>query len=164
LCVLLEAGTNHFGLIFSLTMCRQEHLRAEYAVKVKLFFLTCAILILVATVDWRLDVARCAANPSARSKQGCVNEGADRRWGAPVVCWLQRQLSWKSENRPKLFRIGPLRRTHIQFGWPPYVVYNKPRHDGRWQVFRLGFRYDRNWHGYIFPTAAWKPMGAALEY
>jgi hypothetical protein len=61
-------------------------------------------------------------------------------------------------------RIGPKRRAHIAFAWPPYVVYNVPQSDGRWRVFRVGFRYDRNWRGYIFPTAAWKYMDSALEY
>lgn len=31
-------------------------------------------------------------------------------------------------------------------------------------MFRVGFRYDRNWHGYIFPTAAWKVVATPLEY
>lgn len=98
------------------------------------------------------------------SGQGCVNQGSDLRIAAPVVCWTQRRLSWKSEHEPNFVLIGRPERTHIGLAWPPYLVYNSPDGDGHWRMFRVGFRYDRNWHGYIFPTAAWKRIANPLRY
>ena len=37
---------------------------------------------------------------AAPADQGCVNQGSDRREFAPVVCWLQQQMSWKSDHEP----------------------------------------------------------------
>ncbi len=96
--------------------------------------------------------------------QGCVNQGSDHRIAASVVCGMQRKLSWKSEHLPHVFRIGSARRTHVEFAWPPYVVVNKTERRGRWLMFRMGFRYDRTWHGYIFPTAALKSLDHSLQY
>lgn len=96
--------------------------------------------------------------------QGCVNQGNDRRLGAPVVCWAQRHLSWKSEREPAFVLIGRPERTSIGVAWPPYFVYNSPDGSGHWRMFRFGFRYDRNWRGYIFPTAAWKRISNPLRY
>lgn len=96
--------------------------------------------------------------------QGCVNQGKDRRVFAPAICWAQRHLSWKSRHRPHFFRLGKAARTSVAVAWPPYVVYNSPKRKGQWRMFRIGFRYDRNWHGYIFPTAAWKIVNSPLEY
>lgn len=129
--------------------------------KRKSLLLVCGAVLMAGIGGLQLTLARgCPAGVN----QGCVNQGADCRYAGTVVCWLQRRLSWKSEDRPRMVRIGPKRRTHLAFAWPPYVVYNSPRPNGRWRVFRLGFRYDRTWRGYIFPTAAWKYMDAALEY
>lgn len=100
-------------------------------------------------------------NPSS---QGCVNQGGDRRWGAPVICWAQRHLSWKSVHRPHFLLIGREQGTSLGLAWPPYLVYNSPDGDGRWRLFRIGFRYDRNWRGYIFPTMAWKRVSNPLRY
>ena len=95
--------------------------------------------------------------------QGCINEGHDDRLLGHIVCWLQRNLSWKSVSRPywlvKIERPG-----YVVFGiaWPPYVVVQRSR-DLKYRLFRLGFRYDVNWGGYIFPTAAWKTTERPLE-
>jgi hypothetical protein len=102
--------------------------------------------------------------PNGRIDQGCVNQGRDRRIAAPIVCGLQRKLSWKSEHAPKLFRIGSRFRTHAEVAWPPYLVINSPDGQGHWRMFRIGFRYDRTWHGYIFPTAACKGIDHPLQY
>lgn len=99
-----------------------------------------------------------------RVDQGCVNQGSDRRLVAPLVCGLQRQLSWKSENTPHLFRIGSRGRTHMEIAWPPYLVVNSFHGPGRWHMFRMGIRYDRTWRGYIFPTAAFKSLDHPVQY
>ncbi len=95
---------------------------------------------------------------------GCVNEGKDARKFPRVVCWLQRHLSWKSNHEPSFIMFGPPDRTHVGVGWPPYLVVNWPGRHGRWSMFRIGFRYDRNWHGYIFPTMALKHVRGPLRY
>jgi hypothetical protein len=96
--------------------------------------------------------------------QGCVNQGQDRRIGATVVCWAQRRLSWKSDDVPEFMLIGNAQRTNLGLAWPPYLVYNSPDGSGHWRMFRIGFRYDRNWRGYIFPTVAWKRLSNPLQY
>jgi hypothetical protein len=73
---------------------------------------------------------------------------------APVVCWLQRQLSWKWEREPGL----------VGLAWPPYVLYDSADGSGHWRMIRAGLRYDRKWHGYIFPTAACKCVSKPLLY
>jgi hypothetical protein len=103
-------------------------------------------------------------SPNGRADQGCVNQGSDLRLAAPLVCGLQRELSWKSENPPHLFRVGNRRRTHIEIAWPPYMVFNSPNARGEWRMFRVGVRYDRTWRGYIFPTAAFKVIDHPLQY
>jgi len=95
--------------------------------------------------------------------QGCVNQGSDVRVGGSVVCWAQRHLSWKSEREPHFLLIGREDGTSLGLAWPRYAVYNSPS-GGGWRMFRVGFRYDRTWHGYIFPTAAWKIVSSRLMY
>jgi hypothetical protein len=102
--------------------------------------------------------------PTTRIDQGCINQGNDRRLAAPFVCWAQRHLSWKSEREPRLLLIGKPQQTHMGLAWPPYLVFNCPNRGGNWRVFRVGFRYDREWGGYIFPTAAWKCLPYPLRY
>lgn len=101
---------------------------------------------------------------ATRLDQGCVNQGSDSRVGAPVVCWAQRHLSWKSDHQPPFLLIGRTEGTSVGLAWPPYLVYNSPDRSGRWRMFRIGFRYDRDWRGYIFPTAAWKRVSNPLRY
>jgi len=96
--------------------------------------------------------------------QGCVNQGSDPRVAATVVCWAQRHMSWKSEHEPHFVLVGNPERTNIGLAWPPYLVYNSPDGSGRWRMFRIGFRYDQNWRGYIFPTVAWKRVSRPLRY
>jgi hypothetical protein len=102
--------------------------------------------------------------PATRLDQGCVNQGNDRRLAAPIVCWLQRHLSWKSEQEPQLAFVGHPPARFLAAGWPPYLVYNSPDSCGHFRVFRVGFRYDRKWRGYIFPTLAWKCLEKPLVY
>jgi hypothetical protein len=96
--------------------------------------------------------------------QGCVNQGSDRREFAPVVCWMQRHMSWKSEHEPHFALIGKPDGTNLGLAWPPYTVFNLSDGDGHWRMFRLGFRYDRTWRGYIFPTMAAKRISQPLRY
>lgn len=96
--------------------------------------------------------------------QGCVNQGNDRREFAPVVCWLQRGMSWKSEHEPHFVSIGRPDGTNLGLAWPPYIVFNLPDGKGHWRMFRIGFRYDRTWRGYIFPTVAAKNLSYPLCY
>lgn len=98
------------------------------------------------------------------SDQGCINQGQDRRMAATVICWAQRHLSWKSEKEPHFVLIGSTKGTNIGLAWPPYLIINSFDGSGHWLMFRIGFRYDRNWHGYIFPTVAWKRLPNPLRY
>lgn len=103
--------------------------------------------------------------PSAKPvDQGCVNQGNDRREFAPVVCWLQQKMSWKSDHEPHFALIGKSNGTSLGFAWPPYAVFNLSEGNGHWFMFRLGFRYDRTWRGYIFPTIAAKRISQPLRY
>jgi hypothetical protein len=103
--------------------------------------------------------------PSATQvDQGCVNQGNDRREFAPVICWLQRQMSWKSEHEPHFVLVGRPDGTNLGLAWPPYIIFNSPDGNGHWRMFRMGFRYDRMWRGYIFPTVAAKHLSHSLSY
>jgi hypothetical protein len=101
---------------------------------------------------------------AAATQQGCVNQGSDRRIAATAICWAQRRLSWNSGHMPRFLLIGNSEGTSIGLAWPPYLVFNSPEGDGQWYMFRVGFRYDRNWRGYIFPTIAWKVVSKPLRY
>jgi hypothetical protein len=101
---------------------------------------------------------------AAPSDQGCVNQGSDRRECATVICWLQRQLSRKSEHEPHFVLIGNPQGTNLGLAWPPYLVFNTPTGANHWNMFRIGFRYDRTWRGYIFPAIAAKRVSQPLRY
>jgi hypothetical protein len=93
--------------------------------------------------------------------QGCPGEGLDTRAWGWLICPLQQLLSWRTAKAPKTFkRFWPA----IAVCWPPYVVVNLKRSDGRWRMFRAGFRFDRTWKGYIFPSAAFKIVDQPLLY
>lgn len=96
--------------------------------------------------------------------QGCINQGNDCRVFGTVICWSQRHMSWKSEHQPHLVVLGSVDRTHLGLAWPPYLVFNSPNGSGNWRMFRIGFRYDRAWRGYIFPTIAAKNLPKPLRY
>jgi hypothetical protein len=91
---------------------------------------------------------------------GCVNAADDPRidpYG--IICSLQRRCSYKSVREPKLH-------TYRNWAWgvsPPYFVSNRKLKRG-WRVARIGWRYDRNWHGYIGPSGAWKVVAEPLMY
>jgi hypothetical protein len=96
--------------------------------------------------------------------QGCVNQGGDCRKYALVICWMQRHVSWKSEHEPHMFVLGREDRTHLGVARPPYIAINSRDGSGSWRMFRIGFRYDRNWRGYIFPSIALKRVATPLRY
>jgi len=96
--------------------------------------------------------------------QGCINQGEDCRKFAIIVCFLQRHLSWNSGHEPHFLTVGPPDQTQVAVAWPPYFVFNTHRENGRWLMFRIGFRYDCNWHGYIFPSLALKTVNRPLLY
>jgi len=98
------------------------------------------------------------------ANEGCINQGTDCREFSTVICWAQRHLSWKSEHPPHFLLLGKPKGTSLGLAWPPYVVFNSPDGTGRWRMFRIGFRYDRTWRGYIFPTVAAKYLPKPLRY
>jgi len=104
------------------------------------------------------------AKPTTSSAQGCVNEGNDRRMAGTAICWAQQRLSWKSESEPRFVLLGSAERTSVGLAWPPYFVFNSPDGSGHWRMFHIGFRYDRAWRGYIFPTVALKVLPSPLRY
>jgi len=125
-----------------------------------------AALVLAGTLSYIVRPHGCTlyVPPATRVDQGCINQGNDRRLAAPLICWAQRRLSWKSNREPHFFALGKPQRTHLGLAWPPYLVFNSPDGVGHWRVFYLGFRYDRYWRGYIFPTLAWKCVAEPLLY
>lgn len=109
-------------------------------------------------------IRKADTSSTSPADQGCVNQGNDRRECAPVICWLQRQMSWKSEHEPHFLLIGNPQGTNLGLAWPPYLVFNMPDGANHWRMFRIGFRYDRTWQGYIFPTIAAKRLPQPLRY
>ena len=74
---------------------------------------------------------------------------------------MQRACSWQDVKPPRTWKkYWPT----LALAWPPYIVVNKKRRDGRWRMFRAGFRFDRTWKGYIFPSAAFKIVDQPLLY
>ena len=114
---------------------------------------------------WRSwQTCRIIESTGAQVNQGCINQGRDCREFATVICWLQRQFSWKSQHEPPFALLGSPAATNLGLAWPPYLVFNWPDGKGRWRVFRVGFRYDRTWRGYIFPTIALEHRDQPLRY
>ena len=101
--------------------------------------------------------------------QGCPGEGKDNRTLGWLICPLQRLLSRKSDKQPRLLTttVGITNETPVIQAaaglWPPYFVVNIGR-PLWWRMFRLGWRYDKNWKGYIGPSAAWKKLTSPLTY
>jgi hypothetical protein len=92
---------------------------------------------------------------------GCVNAGSDPRIDPfGMICALQRRYSYRSSREPRLH-------THSTWAWgthPFYFVYNRKQAEGNWLLIRLGWRYDRTWHGFIGPGFAWKEVPQPLLY
>lgn len=86
---------------------------------------------------------------------GCINEGPDKRFLHWLICPLQNLCSWKSQSLPK-WVVEYLPTFGLAF--PPYLVIQKYN----W-LFRIGWRYDVNWQGYIFPTVAFKRNTDIME-
>lgn len=125
--------------------------------------LVAMILIAVALAPSQ-DIPKVNLPSATPADQGCVNQGNDRREFAPVVCWLQQHMSWKSEHEPHFALVGRPDGTNLGLAWPPYLVFNMRDGNDHWRMFRIGFRYDRTWRGYIFPTIAAKRISRPLRY
>jgi hypothetical protein len=99
-------------------------------------------------------------NPVAGG-HGCVNAATDTRidpYG--IICSLQQRYSYKSNQKPTLH-------VHRTWAWglsPPYFVCNRKLKRGGWRLTRVGWRYDRSWHGYIGPSGAWKCVSEPLLF
>src|SRR6266704_3352341 len=102
-----------------------------------------------------------AATLGFSAGQGCPNEGPDRRALGKIGCKLQRVLSFHSTHLPKwlLAKHGDDGGVRIGFAFPPYFISQTQNDDGTWNSVRFGWRYDVNWMGYLFPTAAIKRHG-----
>ncbi len=87
-----------------------------------------------------------------------VNRGPDERvadkvpilrWLAP---WLQQTLSYHSTTPPKVKALwrekkgGP---GHVAVCQPPFFTMAVPKSNGSYFTFRIGWRWDLNWPGYI---------------
>jgi hypothetical protein len=131
----------------------------------RLALLSCSLLLVLAVhAVFSGRPCRLYVPPKTRVDQGCIHQGNDRRLAAPLVCWLQRQLSWKSQHEPRVLAWGNQQARFLAVAWPPYVVYDSADGSGHWRMYRAGFRYDRKWQGYIFPTAACKCLAKPLLY
>jgi hypothetical protein len=117
------------------------------------------IAVMVATVLFHGAIRRSFAG--VPGGHGCVNAGSDLRIDPlGLICALQRRYSYQSSCEPKLH-------AHPTWAWgghPFYFVYNRKMADGHWLLIRLGWRYDRNWRGYIGPSFAWKEIPQPLLY
>lgn len=108
--------------------------------------------------------------------QGCPGEGKDSRILGWLICPLQRFCSWKSDVEPTLHTLtigvqnahwpDSIQQIQAAVGfWPPYIVVNvKQYHQLGWRMFRLGWRYDKQWKGYIGPAGAFKKVLWPLLY
>src|SRR3989304_1599027 len=89
----------------------------------------------------------------------CVNEGDDPRLFRGLTCSLQRIFSYKDPVPPVLDRreLAPgvtLYSNDRPRQW--YRVIIVKLSGGKFYHLRVGFRYDVNWGGYIFPSIAAK--------
>ena len=82
----------------------------------------------------------------------CPGQGTDHHWG--WTCQLQWLLSFHSTTEP----------ASILLCFPPFIAVNVPLPRGKRLVLRAGFRYDKNWEGYIFPEAAAKRTDHVILY
>lgn len=97
-------------------------------------------------------LACAAVAPTARDY---VNRGTDPRIleTIPLIgSWskgLQNALSFRSTNPPHAVGVPLKRRGHIAVSWPLFVTVAKAKANGRFWTFRIGWRWDGNWPGYI---------------
>ena len=85
---------------------------------------------------------------------GCPGAGKDQRILPRLTCWLQRHLSFKSGTEP----------FSILICFPPFIAINIPIGKGRYAMVRAGFRFDRNWKGFLFPESAAKISDHVIFY
>jgi hypothetical protein len=93
---------------------------------------------------------------STTSAGGFVNEGEDWRWDPfGLFSRIQRAASFHSDVEPFSILICVV---------PPMVAVNIPLLRGKYLVLRVGFRYDGNWKGYIFPEGVIKVLDHTIFY
>lgn len=100
----------------------------------------------------------CMSLSAQATGQGCPNEGPDTRTFGKIGCALQRVFSFHSTKPPKWILARHGSAGDVQFGiaFPPYLILQCESKDHLWSLARAGWRFDTNWPGYIFPTAALK--------
>jgi hypothetical protein len=86
--------------------------------------------------------------------QGCPGEGSDTRTFGRWGCSIQRALSFHSDTEP----------LSVLVCFPPFIAVNIPMFDGTYLILRAGFRYDKNWKGYLFPESAAKRKAQTIFY
>jgi len=98
----------------------------------------------------------------------CPNEGTDPRITRYWTCNLQNSLSTKSTWEPLGIMIGfpPFLAINIPLlGMTEYLSKRKNKPLKPWYLmFRIGWRYDKFWPGYIFPEVALKIMQSTVYY
>ena len=71
-----------------------------------------------------------------------INRGTDPRIIGPWAGWVQQKLSFRA----------PMEPVHVLVAFPPYLSVAIPyRWKGVWfyATLRAGWRYDKNWRGYV---------------
>ena len=95
----------------------------------------------------------CAA--IAPTTRDYVNRGTDPRIlehvpvVGPLSKGLQNMLSFRSANPPQAVGVPLKRRGHIAVCWPPFFTVATAKANGRYWTFRIGWRWDSNWPGYV---------------
>jgi hypothetical protein len=78
-----------------------------------------------------------------------VNRGSDARILGPIGGWIQSKLSFHSGTPPNVLKLPLPKNGHLAVTWPPFLSIFVPYGD-RFASFRLGWRHDYAWRGYIF--------------
>lgn len=90
-------------------------------------------------------------------KDHYVNRGTDARILGPWAGWVQSKLSFKAQPEP----------ASIMVGFPPYISIAIPypwKGEWRYATLRAGWRFDKNWRGYIFDVIIKLRMTQVVHY
>lgn len=88
--------------------------------------------------------------------KGFVNAGDDMRWNPfGIPGWIQGKLSFHSKIEPPSLLLCL---------FPPMFAMNLPIWKNRYLLIRFGWRYDRNYLGFIFPEAVIKVLDHTQFY
>jgi len=98
----------------------------------------------------------------------CPNEGTDPRIARYYTCNLQNAMSVKTDTEPFgiMICIPFFIAVNIPLlGLTRYISTKKNKPLKPWYLmFRIGWRFDKHWPGYIFPEAALKVMQSTVYY